>query len=166
MDVALPAMHAGCDQGVGRDRRPHPPPYQGDHRPTKEAATLPTPPPESKRRQLQRCCQLCVLRERSMGEIEPSSDDASLSTVLVYRTDGFTHRPLERNQPTAGIKPALAGVLINQSKEPDAGPHVRFCEKHGGVILRAYSTSRQSISPFARPASAITQRAWSIQRVP
>jgi hypothetical protein len=62
-----------------------------------------------------------------MGEIEPSSDDASLSTVLVYRADGFTHRPLERNQPTAGIKPALAGVLINQSKEPDAGPHVRFC---------------------------------------
>jgi hypothetical protein len=61
-----------------------------------------------------------------MGEIEPSSDDASLSTVLVYRADGFTHRPLERNQPTAGIKPALAGVLINQSKEPDAGPHVRF----------------------------------------
>jgi len=28
-------------------------------------------------------------------------------------------QPLERNQPTAGIKPALAGVLINQSKEPD-----------------------------------------------
>jgi uncharacterized membrane protein YoaK (UPF0700 family) len=26
-----------------------------------------------------------ALRERSMGEIEPSSDDASLSTVLVYR---------------------------------------------------------------------------------
>jgi hypothetical protein len=25
-----------------------------------------------------------------MGEIEPSSDDASLSTVLVYRADGFT----------------------------------------------------------------------------
>src|SRR5664280_2364187 len=30
MDIALPAMHAGCDQGVGRDRRPHPPPDQGD----------------------------------------------------------------------------------------------------------------------------------------
>src|SRR5450631_1798728 len=75
-----------------------------------------------------------------MGEIEPASDDASLSTVLVHRADGLAHRPLERNQPTAGITPAIAGVLINRSKEPDAGPHVRFCEKHGGVILRAYST--------------------------
>src|SRR6266700_4696592 len=76
-----------------------------------------------------------------MGEIEPASDDASLPTVLVHRTDGLAHRPLERTQPTAGINPAIAGVLINRSKEPDAGPHVRFCEKHGGVILRAYSTS-------------------------
>src|SRR5277367_3862046 len=76
-----------------------------------------------------------------MGEIEPASDDASLSTVLVHRADGLAHRPLERNQPTAGITPAIAGVLINRSKEPDAGPHVRFCEKHGGVILRAYSTA-------------------------
>src|ERR1700691_5307185 len=75
-----------------------------------------------------------------MGEIEPASDDASLSAVLVHRADGLAHRPLERNQPTAGISPAIAGVLINRSKEPDAGPHVRFCEKHGGVILRAYST--------------------------
>jgi predicted GNAT superfamily acetyltransferase len=23
------------------------------------------------------------------------------------------------------------------------GPHVRFCERHGGVILRVYSTSAQ-----------------------
>src|SRR5271163_1203289 len=78
-----------------------------------------------------------------MGEIEPASDDASLSTVLVHRADGLAHRPLERNQPTAGINPAIAGVLINRSKEPDAGPHVRFCEKHGGVILRAYSTRQR-----------------------
>src|SRR5271154_316764 len=78
-----------------------------------------------------------------MGEIEPASDDARLSTVLVHRADGLAHRPLERNQPTAGITPAIAGVLINRSKEPDAGPHVRFCEKHGGVILRAYSTRRR-----------------------
>jgi hypothetical protein len=48
---------------------------------------------ESKRRQLQRCGQLCVLRERSMGEIEPSSDDASLFTVLVYRRVRFADKP-------------------------------------------------------------------------
>src|SRR6266700_6096386 len=86
-----------------------------------------------------------------MGEIEPASDDASLPTVLVHRTDGLAHRPLERTQPTAGINPAIAGVLINRSKEPDAGPHVRFCEKHGGVILRAYSTRSPS---EVRPAPA------------
>ena len=32
--------------------------------------------------ELQRCCQLCVLRERSMGEIEPSSDDAQRTPPL------------------------------------------------------------------------------------
>src|SRR5271156_4158353 len=84
-----------------------------------------------------------------MGEIEPASDDASLSTVLVHRADGLAHRPLERNQPTAGITPAIAGVLINRSKEPDAGPHVRFCEKHGGVILRAYSTPESGVDHTA-----------------
>src|SRR5712691_6358855 len=90
-----------------------------------------------------------------MGEIEPASDDTSLSTVLVHRADGFAHHPLERTQPTAGINPAIAGVLINRSKEPDAGPHVRFCEKHGGVILRAYSTmdaGTDSLPSFETPA--------------
>src|SRR5271154_2792680 len=96
-----------------------------------------------------------------MGEIEPASDDARLSTVLVHRADGLAHRPLERNQPTAGITPAIAGVLINRSKEPDAGPHVRFCEKHGGVILRAYST--RALEAAATPShtqNAVRRRPW------
>jgi len=46
---------------------------------------------------------------------------------------------VERPELTAGIRPAIAGLLIDQSKEPDAGPHVRFCERRGGAILRAYS---------------------------
>ena len=29
---------------------------------------------------------------------------------------------------------------MDQSKEPDAGPQVRFCERREGAILRAYST--------------------------
>src|SRR5271168_2685076 len=111
-----------------------------------------------------------------MGEIEPASDDASLSTVLVHRADGLAHRPLERNQPTAGITPAIAGVLINRSKEPDAGPHVRFCEKHGGVILRAYSTSpgrdprpsgnacRQELEPKDRGCMIGAISNWPISR--
>ena len=29
---------------------------------------------------------------------------------------------------------------MDRPKEPDAGPHVRFCERRGGAIHRAYST--------------------------
>ena len=29
---------------------------------------------------------------------------------------------------------------MDQPKEPDAGPHVRYCERRGGAIHRAYST--------------------------
>ena len=31
---------------------------------------------------------------------------------------------------------------MDQPKEPDAGPQVRFCERRGGAIHRAYSTGR------------------------
>jgi hypothetical protein len=30
--------------------------------------------------------------------------------------------------------------VIDRPKEPDAGPQVRFCERRGGAIHRAYST--------------------------
>jgi hypothetical protein len=29
---------------------------------------------------------------------------------------------------------------MDRTKEPDAGPQVRFCERRGGAIHRAYST--------------------------
>ena len=74
------------------------------------------------------------LRQRSMGEIEPPGDDEGLSTVLVRRADGLAQSLVERSQPVAGIGPAIAGVLTYRSKEPDAGPHVRFCERRGGAI--------------------------------
>jgi RNA-directed DNA polymerase len=51
MDVALPALHAGSGPGPGCHRRPCPPPGQGDHCPSEEAATLLVPAPESQRRQ-------------------------------------------------------------------------------------------------------------------
>src|ERR1019366_8254064 len=71
---------------------------------------------------------------RSMGEIEPPGDDEGLSTVLVRRAYGLAQNLVERPQPAAGIGPAIAGVLTYRSKEPDAGPHVRFCERRGGAI--------------------------------
>ena len=34
---------------------------------------------------------------------------------------------------------------MDRPKEPDAGPHVRFCERRGGAIHRAYSTETISL---------------------
>src|ERR1019366_9209589 len=120
MDVALPALHAGSGPGPGCHRCPCPPPDQSDHCPSEEAATLPLPAPESQRRQCQSRRWLRVLRQRSMGEVEPPGDDASLSTVLVQRTDEIAQSPVARPSHATGISPAGAGVLIDWSKEPYA----------------------------------------------
>ena len=72
-------------------------------------------------------CWLALATVEFDGRVEAAGGLGAWISQDMLRADGITHRPLERNQPTAGIKPALAGVLINQSKEPDAGPHVRFC---------------------------------------
>ena len=120
MDIALPALHAGSDTRTGHSRRPHPPSRQGDYRSTEEASALPLPTPESQRRQRKGCRWLCVLRQGSMGEIQPPRDDESLSSVVVRRTHGLTQSDVERASPSAGFDPARAGVLRYRSKEPDA----------------------------------------------
>src|SRR5271166_129472 len=122
MDIAFPALHAGSGSETGRSRRPHPPSSQGDHRPTEEASALPLPAPESQRRQPECCRQLCVLRQRSMGEIKPPRDAEGLSAVMVRRTGGLAQSDVERSTPAAGFGPARAGVLKYRSKEPDAWP--------------------------------------------
>jgi len=40
-----------------------------------------------------------------------------------------TEAPQGRNQPTAGISPAHAGALIDQAKEPYAGPQAKAIPK-------------------------------------
>jgi transposase len=87
-----------------------------------------------------------------MGEIEPPGDDEGLSTVLVRRAHGLAQSPVERSQPAAGIDPAIAGVLTYRSKEPDAGPHVRFCERRGGAIPTPTRRRRPTI--VSAPAAA------------
>src|ERR1700724_4691759 len=124
--VPTPARptRVGCskDPGIGRSRRPCPPPRQGDHRTTEEASALPLPTSESQRRQREGCRRLCVLRQGSMGEIEPPRDDESLLTGMVRRTDGLAQSYVGRPSPAAGFAPAHAGLLKYQSKEPDAWP--------------------------------------------
>ena len=141
LDEPLSALHAGSGSRVGRHRRPYPSPDQGDHRPPEEAATLPLPTSESQRRQRRSRCPLCVLQQWSMGEVKPTGDDKGLSPDLVRRADGLTQGPVARPQPTKGISPARAGALMNRSKSRMRDPHVRFCERRGGTILRAYSTT-------------------------
>src|SRR5271166_4538928 len=111
VDVPLPALYAGSGSRIGCHRCPYPPPGQGDHRSTKEAATLSLPAPEGQRRQLQGCRQLCVLRKRSMGEVKPPGDDASLPTALVRQPGGLAQSLVARPQPAAGLGPARAGSL-------------------------------------------------------
>ena len=95
-----------------------------------------------------------VLRQRGMGKIKPTSNDASISTDLVQRPADIAQSSLAGTQPTDGIGPALAGALIYRSKEPDAGPHVRFCERSGGAIRRTYSTPRR-LPTGQTPGSAV-----------
>src|SRR4051794_19477406 len=52
----------------------------------------------------------------------------------------FSSLILLPNSRHASHSPAPAYIRWDQPKEPDAGPHVRFCERRGGVIRRAYST--------------------------
>jgi hypothetical protein len=40
--------------------------------------------------------------------------------------------------------------VIDRPKEPDAGPQVRFCERRGGAIHRAYSTVPTGVSAKSR----------------
>jgi hypothetical protein len=63
-----------------------------------------------------------------------------LPAVLVQRTTGLARDTLGRAQHPTGIASALAGAVIDRPKERDAGPQVRFCERCGGAIHRAYST--------------------------
>ena len=44
--------------------------------------------------------------------------------------------------PPAGFGSAHAGLRNIDPKSRMRGPHVRFCERRGGVILRAYSTGQ------------------------
>ena len=113
-------------QGLGVHRRPCPPPRQGDHRTTEEASALPLPTSESQRRQREGCRRLCVLRQGSMGEIEPPRDDESLPTGMVRRTDGLAQSDVGRPSPAAGFGPAHAGSLNIHPKSRMRGPHVRF----------------------------------------
>ena len=46
---------------------------------------------------------------------------------------------MARLSPYGGHEAAPA-VLDTQLEEPDVGPQVRFCERLGGAIPRAYST--------------------------
>ena len=96
VDVAFPALHAGGGPGLGVHRRPRPPPDQGDHRSTEEAASLPLPTPEGQRRQRKGCRQLCVLRQGSMGEVKPPRDAEGLSSVMVRRSDGLAQSDVDK----------------------------------------------------------------------
>jgi hypothetical protein len=53
---------------------------------------------------------------------------------------------------------------MDQPKEPDAGPHVRFCERRDGAIHCAYSTVAKQRVPTratARTAAIFLDRADS-----
>ena len=63
---------------------------------------------------------MCILRKGAMGQVEQAGNDASISAVLVYRADGLAEKPLADIELAAGIGPAIAGALMDQSKEPDA----------------------------------------------
>ena len=82
----------------------------------------------------------CVLRPGSLVSFQPCRSDASLPAVLVRQAADLTQDPLSGTQSPASIGPAHAGLLMDRPKEPDAGPYVRFCERRGGAIHRAYST--------------------------
>ena len=83
MDIAFPALHAGSGPETGRSRRSRPPSSQGDHRPTKEASALLVQAPENQRRQPECGRQLCVLRQRSMGEVQSTRNAEGLPAVMV-----------------------------------------------------------------------------------
>jgi hypothetical protein len=51
--------------------------------------------------------------------------------------------------------------VIDRPKEPDAGPQVRFCERRGGAIHRAYSTASTRGSVFVADERV---RRWPIHK--
>jgi hypothetical protein len=99
-----------------------------------------------------------VLRSRRLEPLQPASLDARLPAVLVHRAAHLAQDALGRAQCPAGTGPAFAGSVIDRPKEPDAGPHVRFYERRGGEIHRAYSTRAAQRS--AGGVGAVARRWW------
>ena len=58
--------------------------------------------------------------ERSMGEVEPPGDDASLSAVLVRRADEIAQSPVATAFTHRRYQPSWCWDLIDRSKEPYA----------------------------------------------
>ena len=52
----------------------------------------------------------------------------------------------------------------DRPKEPDAGPHVRFCERRGGVIHHAYSTPT-GVMPRQRRRNSGCREQWQVIEV-
>ena len=149
LDGALPAVYAGSREAPGGFRCPHTPPDQSDYCAPQEASTLSFSAPFGAWCKPICCSRRRVLRPGSMAPIEPAGPDASLSTVLVRRTAHLAEDSVGGAQHPAGIIPAFAGPLMDQPKEPDAGPHVRFCERRDGAIHCAYSTQSPPGADFS-----------------